>query len=137
MSSTAQLIDLLGAGALLLWGLRLIKTGILRGFGPSLRQAIARGTGNRLKAALSGLLATLALQSSTATAVITASFAERRLIASTAHCIPDISGKRRIQRDRGQLPAEQGRMAMFGQALGVRCGATDAAQEGQFRQPHQ
>lgn len=80
MSSTAQLIDLLGAGALLLWGLRLIKTGILRGFGPSLRQAIARGTGNRLKAALSGLLATLALQSSTATAVITASFAERRLI---------------------------------------------------------
>jgi phosphate:Na+ symporter len=80
MSSTAQLIDLLGAGALLLWGLRLIKTGILRGFGPSLRQAIARGTGNRLKAAVSGLLATLALQSSTATAVITASFAERRLI---------------------------------------------------------
>jgi phosphate:Na+ symporter len=80
MSSTAQLIDLLGAGALLLWGLRLIKSGILRGFGPSLRQAIARGTGNRLKAALSGLMATLALQSSTATAVITASFAERRLI---------------------------------------------------------
>jgi phosphate:Na+ symporter len=80
MSSTAQLIDLLGAGALLLWGLRLIKTGILRGFGPSLRQAIARGTGNRLKAALSGLMTTLALQSSTATAVITASFAERRLI---------------------------------------------------------
>ncbi len=80
MSSTAQLIDLLGAGALLLWGLRLIKTGILRGFGPSLRQVIARGTGNRLRAALSGLLATLALQSSTATAVITASFAERRLI---------------------------------------------------------
>jgi phosphate:Na+ symporter len=80
MSSTAQLIDLLGAGALLLWGLRLIKTGILRGFGPNLRQAIARGTGNRLKAALSGLMATLALQSSTATAVITASFAERRLI---------------------------------------------------------
>jgi phosphate:Na+ symporter len=80
MSSTAQLIDLLGAGALLLWGLRLIKTGILRGFGPNLRHAIARGTGNRLKAALSGLMATLALQSSTATAVITASFAERRLI---------------------------------------------------------
>jgi phosphate:Na+ symporter len=80
MSSTVQLIDLLGAGALLLWGLRLIKTGILRGFGPSLRQTIARGTGNRIKAALSGLLATLALQSSTATAVITASFAGRSLI---------------------------------------------------------
>ncbi len=80
MESTAQLIDLLGAGALLLWGLRLIKTGILRAFGASLRQWIAHGTGNRFTAAVSGLLATLALQSSTATAVITASFAERRLI---------------------------------------------------------
>lgn len=80
MSSTIQLIDLLGAGALLIWGLRLIKTGILRAFGASLRQWIAKGTGNRVKAALSGLLATLALQSSTATAVITASFAGRGIV---------------------------------------------------------
>ncbi|ODT16774.1 MAG: sodium:phosphate symporter [Kaistia sp. SCN 65-12] len=80
MSSTIQLIDLLGAGALLIWGLRLIKTGILRAFGASLRQWIAKGTGNRIKAALSGLLATLALQSSTATAVITASFAGRGIV---------------------------------------------------------
>lgn len=75
MHSTIQLIDLLGAGALLLWGLRLIKTGVMRAFGASLRHWIAKGTGNRLWAALSGFVATLALQSSTATAVITASFA--------------------------------------------------------------
>jgi len=75
MHSTIQLIDLLGAGALLLWGLRLIKTGVMRAFGASLRHWIAKGTGNRLWAALSGFMATLALQSSTATAVITASFA--------------------------------------------------------------
>jgi len=75
MHSTIQLIDLLGAGALLLWGLRLIKTGVMRAFGASLRLWIAKGTGNRLSAAFSGLVATLALQSSTATAVITASFA--------------------------------------------------------------
>ncbi|MCW5722038.1 MAG: Na/Pi cotransporter family protein [Devosia sp.] len=75
MHSTIQLIDLLGAGALLLWGLRLIKTGVMRAFGASLRLWIAKGTGNRLWAALSGFMATLALQSSTATAVITASFA--------------------------------------------------------------
>lgn len=80
MNSTIQLIDLLGAGALLLWGLRLIKSGIMRAFGASLRQWIAKGTGNRVMAAISGFCATLALQSSTATAVITASFASRKVI---------------------------------------------------------
>ena len=81
MSSTIQLIDLLGAGALLLWGLRLIKTGVLRAFGASLRHWMARSTGNRVRSVLSGLLATLALQSSTATAVIVAAFAGRGLVA--------------------------------------------------------
>lgn len=80
MGSTIQLIDLLGAGALLLWGLRLIKSGIMRAFGASLRQWIAKGTGNRFMAAISGFFATLALQSSTATAVITASFSARKVI---------------------------------------------------------
>ncbi|KKB86658.1 sodium:phosphate symporter [Devosia limi DSM 17137] len=80
MHSTIQLIDLLGAGALLLWGLRLIKTGVMRAFGASLRQWIAKGTGNRFTSVLSGVAATLALQSSTATAVITASFAARGVI---------------------------------------------------------
>ena len=80
MTSTIQLVDLLGAGALLVWGLRLIKRGILRAFGASLRQWIRRGTVNRFSAALAGLLATIAMQSSTATAVVTASFASRGLI---------------------------------------------------------
>ena len=80
MTSTIQLIDLLGAGALLIWGLRLIKTGVLRAFGASLRQWIRRGTGNRVSAAFAGLLATIAMQSSTATAVVTASFAGRGLV---------------------------------------------------------
>lgn len=82
MNSTIQLVDLLGAAALLLWGLRLVKTGILRAFGAQVRHWIAKGTGSRVSAALSGLLATLALQSSTATAVITASFAERGIVRS-------------------------------------------------------
>ncbi|MDB5615136.1 MAG: Sodium-dependent phosphate transporter [Devosia sp.] len=80
MYSTIQLINLLGAGALLLWGLRLIKTGVMRAFGASLRLWIAKGTGNRFTAVLSGIMATLALQSSTATAVITASFASNGAI---------------------------------------------------------
>ncbi|KQX43047.1 sodium:phosphate symporter [Devosia sp. Root436] len=80
MHSTIQLINLLGAGALLLWGLRMIKTGVMRAFGASLRLWIAKGTGNRFSAVLSGIVATLALQSSTATAVITASFASNGAI---------------------------------------------------------
>lgn len=82
ISSTLILIDLLGAGALLLWGLRLIKTGMLRSFGTSLRYWIGRSTGNRVMAAVVGMLATLAVQSSTATAVIIASFAARDLVSS-------------------------------------------------------
>lgn len=80
MESTLGLIDLLGAGALLVWGLRQIKSGILSGFGASLRQWIASGTRTRLHAAISGLFVTISMQSSTATAIITASFAGRGLI---------------------------------------------------------
>lgn len=82
MESTLQLIDLLGAGALLIWGLRQIKTGILSGFGASLRQWIASGTRTRIHAVISGFLVTISMQSSTATAIITASFAGRGLIQS-------------------------------------------------------
>lgn len=82
ISSTLILIDLLGAGALLIWGLRLIKTGMLRAFGSSLRYWIGKSTRNRASAVLVGIVATLAVQSSTATAVITASFAARDLVTS-------------------------------------------------------
>ncbi|MGV0816350.1 Na/Pi cotransporter family protein [Martelella sp. AMO21009] len=81
MNSTIQLIDLLGAGALVLWALRMIKSGVLSGFGASLRQGIAKGTGNRVFAAISGMLVTIAVQSSTATAVIAGSFVSRNIIA--------------------------------------------------------
>ncbi|WP_246473161.1 Na/Pi cotransporter family protein [Pelagibacterium limicola] len=67
---------------MLIWGLRLIKTGMLRAFGTSLRMWIGRSTGNRLMAAAVGMFATLAVQSSTATAVITASFVARDLVSS-------------------------------------------------------
>lgn len=80
MHSTIQLVDLLGAAALLLWGLRMIKTGLLRAYGAVLRRWIARGAGHPVTAAFWGLVATLGLQSSTATAVIIASFTARDII---------------------------------------------------------
>ncbi|ALA17899.1 MULTISPECIES: Na/Pi cotransporter family protein [unclassified Chelatococcus] len=82
MSANLVLIDLLGAGALLLWGLRMVKTGVTRAFGSSLRHWIALGTTNRFKAFFAGLAATIAVQSSTATALITASFASRELMTT-------------------------------------------------------
>ncbi|WP_420024343.1 Na/Pi cotransporter family protein (plasmid) [Cereibacter azotoformans] len=82
MPPTVQFIDLAAAAALLLWGLRLIRTGVMRAFGATLRQWISRATRNRLVAALWGMLATLGLQSSTATAVITGSFAARGIMSA-------------------------------------------------------
>lgn len=56
---------------------------MLRAFGTSLRTWIGRSTKNRISAVLVGMLATIAVQSSTATAVITASFAARDLLSGT------------------------------------------------------
>lgn len=80
MESTIVLIDILGAGALLIWGLRMVKTGVTRAFGAQLRIWIGRGTANRFVSFFAGLFATLLLQSSTATAMMTASFASRELL---------------------------------------------------------
>lgn len=79
-STTAILIHLAGAVALLIWAVRLVRTGATRAFGSSLRQAIARFTGNRVSAMASGAVVTLILQSSTATTLLLSSFAGQALI---------------------------------------------------------
>ena len=70
MSGSEILISMLGGLALLLWGARMIRTGMMRAFGASLRSAIAYCTSNRLKGALVGAT----VQSSTATALMVCSF---------------------------------------------------------------
>ena len=79
-----HLLDLLASIALLVWGTHLVRTGVLRVFGSNLRQILASSMGNRFTAALSGLGVTALVQSSTATALITASFVGRGLIALPA-----------------------------------------------------
>lgn len=81
MTSTLLLIDLLGAAALLLWGLRLLKSGVGAAFGPQLRQFLALSTRNRFTAFGAGIVTTLALQSSTAMAVMVSSFVSQGMIA--------------------------------------------------------
>ncbi|PDT05847.1 sodium:phosphate symporter [Rhizobium chutanense] len=80
MDSTIVMINLFGAVALLLFGLAQVKDGVSRAFGARLRTGLASGTRGSLRSFLSGLVATVALQSSTATALMTASFVERDLI---------------------------------------------------------
>lgn len=79
-----QLLNLLAAIALLVWGTHLVRTGVLRVFGSRLRQFLAASLSNRFTAALSGLGVTALVQSSTATALITASFVGRGLISLPA-----------------------------------------------------
>ena len=79
-----HLLNLLAAIALLVWGTHLVRTGVLRVLGSKLRQVLAASMGNRLTAALSGLGVTALVQSSSATALITASFVGRGLITLPA-----------------------------------------------------
>ncbi|MGQ0664762.1 MAG: Na/Pi cotransporter family protein [Pseudomonadota bacterium] len=82
ISATTILIHILGGVALLLWGLRMVRTGALRAYGGDLRRWIGVGLGHRLSAFAAGLGVTGILQSSTATALMTASFAERGMLAT-------------------------------------------------------
>ncbi|HEX4041823.1 MAG TPA: Na/Pi symporter, partial [Xanthobacteraceae bacterium] len=67
------LLDLMGGVALLLWGLHMVLSGVLRAFGPDLRRFLSKTLGNRLTAFATGLGLTALLQSSTATGLMTAS----------------------------------------------------------------
>jgi phosphate:Na+ symporter len=68
------LLDLVGGVALLLWGLHMVHSGIVRAFGSDLRRFLALALRNRVLAFCAGLLVTGLLQSSTATGLMTASF---------------------------------------------------------------
>ena len=69
------LLDLMGGVALLLWGLHMVLSGVLRAFGPDLRRFLSKALGNRFTAFGAGLGLTALLQSSTATGLMTASLA--------------------------------------------------------------
>ncbi len=76
------MLNLLGAAALLLWGLRMVRTGVLRAYGGDLRKRLGRSMRNRFAALAAGLGITLLLQSSTATAMMAASFASRGIVTA-------------------------------------------------------
>jgi phosphate:Na+ symporter len=69
------LLDLMGGVALLLWGLHMVMSGVLRAFGPNLRRVLGKALGNRFSAFAAGVGLTALLQSSTATGLMTTSLA--------------------------------------------------------------
>jgi phosphate:Na+ symporter len=81
MSGTELFATFIGSVALLLWGVRMVRTGMTRAFGSALRRAIATYARTRIRAFLAGVGVTGILQSSTATTLLLASFAGRGLIA--------------------------------------------------------
>ena len=76
------LLNILAGIALLVWGTYLVRTSILRVYGAELRRFLSVNVGNRFMALLAGLGVTSLLQSSTATALLTTSFAGSGLIAT-------------------------------------------------------
>ncbi|TNE34156.1 MAG: Na/Pi cotransporter family protein [Alphaproteobacteria bacterium] len=84
MDGTIVLINLLGGVALLLWGLRMVNTGVMRAFGRELGTFLKFCLKNRFQSFFGGLGVTMILQSSTAAALLTASFAGRGLVPATA-----------------------------------------------------
>jgi phosphate:Na+ symporter len=81
MVATVALVKLLGYVVLLLWGTRMVQSGIVRAFGTSLRRVIGRMLRNRFAAVGAGLAITALLQSSTATAMMTTSLAAEGMVA--------------------------------------------------------
>lgn len=80
MAGGQVLLTLLGGVALMLWGVRMVRTGMTRAFGAQLRALLGQASENRFTAFGTGIGVTAVLQSSTATALLLASFAGRGLI---------------------------------------------------------
>lgn len=68
------LFNLAGAVALLLWAVRLVRTGVERGFSVEMRRWLRRSSDSMLLSLGSGLVAAVLMQSSTAVAILTAGF---------------------------------------------------------------
>lgn len=80
IGASLVLIHVAGGVALLLWGLRMTRTGVMRAFGGDLRRFLASALSNRFSAFACGFGVTTVLQSATATSLMVASFASRGFV---------------------------------------------------------
>ncbi|RLM20190.1 hypothetical protein BIY29_15670 [Brenneria alni] len=75
------LLHLLSAIALLVWGTHIVRTGIMRVYGASLRRVLSESIEKKPWAFMAGIGVTALVQSSNATALLTTSFVSQRLVA--------------------------------------------------------
>lgn len=81
MDFSVTLLDLAGFAALLLWGIHMVQSGVLRALGPRLKVVLGRALRHPLQGFFAGALVTTLLQSSTATALMVSGFAAAGLVA--------------------------------------------------------
>lgn len=77
MNGSLVILTLVGHVILLLWGMRMVQSGVERAFGSNLRRVLGQALRNRLVATFAGTAVTMLLQSSTATAMMVTAFAAR------------------------------------------------------------
>src|SRR5687767_6434061 len=75
------LVTVLSGIALLVWGTHIVRSGVLRVLGGSLRRVLSNSVSNPFTAFLAGLGVTGLVQSSSATALLTGSFVNQKLMA--------------------------------------------------------
>ena len=79
-SGTYELTMILGAATLMLWGVRMARTGVMRVYGAEIRRILPRTLKNRFIALLAGAGSATILQSSIAVAMFTSSLAAMGII---------------------------------------------------------
>jgi phosphate:Na+ symporter len=81
MTLIGLILNLVAAAILLIWSVKLVQAGIEKAYGSRIRRALQQADSRRLQAAIFGSMLAILLQSSTAVAVLAASFASTGLIA--------------------------------------------------------
>jgi phosphate:Na+ symporter len=80
MDVSLTLVKLAGSVALLLWGIRMVQTGVQRAFGAKLRGFLGHALRDRFRAFFAGIGVTAIMQSSTATGLMVTGFAAGGLV---------------------------------------------------------
>jgi phosphate:Na+ symporter len=81
MSLSYFFLHLAGAVALLLWAIRMVRTGVERARGAALRRTLRRWKGGWVQAAIAGTGIAVLLQSSTAVALLASGFAASAIVS--------------------------------------------------------
>lgn len=74
------MLNIIAGVCLLLWGVKLLRLGVTRGFGADLRRFLSICSNNRITAFIAGLIMTALLQSSMATTLIVTGFAGQGMV---------------------------------------------------------